>query len=58
MNYLNNDVLELQRFLRTAKFSLQQLMSYTDETGNTALTNTAMEGHDDILNLLVETGSD
>ena len=37
MNHLNNDVLELQRFLRTAKFSLQQLMSYTDETGNEAL---------------------
>lgn len=58
MNHLNNDVLELQRFLRTAKSSLQQLMSYTDEIGNTALTNTAMEGHDGILNLLVENGSD
>jgi len=56
MNYLNNDVLELQRFLRTAKFSLQQLMSYAGETGNTALTNTAMEGHDDILSLLVGNG--
>ncbi len=55
---VNNDVLKLQHFLRTAKSSLQQLMSYTDETGNSALTNTAMEGHDDILNLLVENGSD
>lgn len=55
---VSNDVLELKRFFKSAKSSLQQLVSYTDETGNTALTNTAMEGHEDILDLLVTHGSD
>lgn len=55
---VSNDVIELQRFLRIARSSQQRLMSYTDETGNTALTATAMEGHEDILELLVAKGSE
>ena len=55
MNHLNNDVLELLEnckvFIATADVVHRWNRQYHS-------TNTAMEGHDDILNLLVKNGSD